>query len=179
MVVSKAETRRRYRAIALLVKNHGNDIMRSNGTFNTIKIAKLLETEFDPPVYIGVPRLGDIMREGLYMKAMYQPHPVSGEGDAILQDFKDAIETVKDIAETSLDNKTRISALNTLRALSKDLLEVTHRINEAEIRKAEVSRPIIHVSFGKPVKTDKVLKITKDCEEQKSFEECGTSIVEE
>lgn len=153
------ETQRRYKAIEKVIKDY--DVTHSSGEINYSEVQRILASDFDPPVIITIDHLSNIIRDGRFVKSSHAT-PFNKTADTVLRELNRSIEAAKTISKTADTDKVKLQALNIMRQLSADVLRVTELLKTYEIEHEVASRPVIRLSFGVPVVTDKKISVSED-----------------
>jgi len=157
--LSREATQLRYKAIEKVLNEH--EVTHQNGDINFSEVQRILESDFDPPVIITIDHLSNIIRDGRFVN-YNETMPFNRTADKVLRELNKSIEAAKTISRTADTDKVKLQALNVMRQLSADVLRVTELLKSYEIEHEVASRPIIHLSFGNPVVTDKKISVGSD-----------------
>lgn len=169
--------------IADLLYNHKDEIKFINGQPSPTHLMKLLkERGYD----VSRQSIAKFLDDGVekYRQALIL------EDNQKVRDIKEAMRVQKEIWN-SVSNKPsdRTKAANSWRSLHKQLMEYEQQIVEARLKTAEVSKPNFLIKIEPPNvlktcpkcghewydiedhKKEKKLKVTKECDEQKQFDD--------
>lgn len=190
--LSKEDTYQMKKAVADIIFNHKDEIEFTDGKPSPISIAKLLKEHYN--YIITRQTVAKYLKEGL---DRYRQELLLADNDKI-RDIREAMRVQKAIwNDTNEKSVDRTKAANAWRALHKQLMEYEEMLATAQIRLAEVKKPVYQIKFNPPsivvtcpkckhefynskneeVEDEKRIKFRTD-EKQRSFDNFNERVVE-
>ena len=137
----KSNSKMRYKAEAEIIAKHG--------TLSSRKIAKLLETEYG--IVASHASVNADLKHDL--DTLTEPE-LKNKKSGILSNIEELAEDAFNISKVDLNNKVRLSAMETYTKVVKTLAEVLRKFEDAKIERAKQLRPIYNVFIGEPALAD-------------------------
>ena len=150
--LSNTAMKERYAAIANIIKDYKGEVVGDTGKYNVDRIREILNDDY--AMSISERHLRIMLKEGKGDIKKQRKSSAKVNLKSLVVDFKNAIDMVKDIMhDPDADAKLKMAAMQTMRYLENDLVKLVENINAAELEKASLNRPILHLKFGRPMET--------------------------